>query len=129
MSYNQARTRGVGGGVGGGVRGGVGRKTEVKSKPKETKKAKETKKSTTDRLVRLNDRNETKRNNSPKKPSDRSVIKRLTKSQMDRLKEHSKMHGGMGSKHMRKMIYVMTREGKSFNQAHIIAMKFDKMKK
>ena len=125
MSYNQARTRGIGGRVG----GGVGRNTEVKSKPKETKKAKETKKSKTDRLERLNDRKETKRNNESQKSSDRSIIKRLTKAQMDRLKEHSKLHNGMGSKHMRKMIFVMTREGKSFNQAHIIAMKFDKMKK
>ena len=125
MSYNSRGNRGMSGRVGRTIRAA----TESKPKPKETKKAKETKKSKTDRLVRLNDRNETKRNNSPKKPSDRSIIKRLTKSQMDRLKEHSKMHGGMGSKHMRKMIFVMTRENRSFSEAHKIAMKFDKMKK
>jgi hypothetical protein len=125
MSYNSRGTRGVSGRVGRTIRAA----TEVKSKPKETKKAKETKKSTTDRLERLNDRKETKRNNEPKKPSDRSIIKRLTKAQLDRLKEHSKLHGGMSSRHMRKMIFVMTRENKSFSEAHKIAMKFDKMKK
>ena len=48
-------------------------------------------------------------------------FRRLSKSQMDRLKKHSKLHGGMNSKHIRKMIYVMENEGKSFAVAHKIA--------
>ena len=48
---------------------------------------------------------------------------RLTKAQMARLKEHSKLHsGGMSSPHIKKMIFVMEKEGKSFDVAHKIAV-------
>jgi len=49
------------------------------------------------------------------------VKRRLSESQMKRIKEHSKLHGGMNSKHIKKMIYVMENEGKSFAVAHKIA--------
>jgi len=49
----------------------------------------------------------------------------LTKKQMDKLKEHSKEHGGMGSKHMRLMKKLME-EGMSFAKAHREAVKEDK---
>lgn len=68
------------------------------------------------------------RNNPPKKSNNRGGLKRLTEKQLMRLKEHSKMHGGMGSKHMKKMMMVMTKEGKSFSEAHKIAVKHDKKK-
>jgi hypothetical protein len=41
---------------------------------------------------------------------------------MDKLKEHAKEHGGMGSKHMRTMKKLME-EGMSFAKAHREAMK------
>ena len=50
---------------------------------------------------------------------------KLTKSQMDKLKEHSKEHGGMNSKHMRAMKRMME-DGMSFAKAHREAMKMDK---
>jgi len=49
---------------------------------------------------------------------------KLTKSQMDKLKEHSKEHGGMNSKHMRAMKKMME-DGMSFAKAHREAMKMD----
>jgi len=121
MSYNYQASRGIGRRI---------RAEEPKPKPKAKKK--EDKKAKSTGMVRVNDRTETKRNNAPKKSKSRNgvVVKRLTKAQMDRLKEHSKLHkGGMGSKHMRKMIFVMTKEGRSFSEAHRIAVKHDKMKK
>ena len=73
------------------------------------------------------------RNMSQAKSSKRGgqgMVKRLTEAQMKRLKEHAKMHkGGMSGKHMKKMIMVMTKEGKSFSEAHKIAVKHDKAKK
>lgn len=73
-----------------------------------------------------------RRNMSQAKSSKRGgegMVKRLTEAQMKRLKEHAKMHkGGMASKHMKKMIMVMTKEGKSFSEAHKIAVKHDKAK-
>ena len=67
--------------------------------------------------------------NSPsRKSNNRGGLKRLSEAQMKKLKEHSKQHGGMGSKHMRKMMMVMTKEGKSFSEAHRIAVKHDKKK-
>lgn len=47
------------------------------------------------------------------------VIKRntITESKMKKLKEHSKKHGGMSSKHMKNMIRLM-KSGMSFTQAH-----------
>jgi len=94
-----------------------------KGKEKEEKKTKATS------MDGVNERSKTKRNNEPKKPNSGNVVKRLTKAQLDRLKSHSKMHGGMGSKHMRKMMLVMRREGRSFSEAHKIAVKHDKIKK
>ncbi len=49
---------------------------------------------------------------------------KLTKSQMDKLKEHSKEHGGMNSKHMR-MMKKMMEEGMSFSKAHREAVKME----
>ena len=49
----------------------------------------------------------------------------LTDKQMERLKKHAKEHGGMGSKHMRKMKKLME-EGMSFAKAHKMAMEEDK---
>jgi hypothetical protein len=119
MSYNQTGTRGIARRIGG--------KAEVK--PKESK-AKENKKTKAPKVDGINEGKKTKRDSGKKISNNGGKLKRLSKSQMDRLKEHSKLHkGGMGSKHIRKMIFVMTKEGKSFNQAHKIAMKFDKMKK
>ena len=82
----------------------------------------------------------TKASNAKKAGGDNSQAKsskgrkgmeqRLTDAQMKRLKEHAKMHkGGMASKHMKKMMMVMTKEGKSFSEAHKIAVKHDKAKK
>tara|TARA_R100001591_G_scaffold115746_1_gene131711 strand:- start:780 stop:1082 length:303 start_codon:yes stop_codon:yes gene_type:complete len=52
----------------------------------------------------------------------------LSKSQMDKLKEHSKKHGGMGSKHMR-MMKKMMKDGASFSKAHSETMKMEKKEK
>jgi len=49
---------------------------------------------------------------------------KLTKSQMDKLKEHSKEHGGLNSKHMRAMKRMME-DGMSFSKAHREAMKME----
>ena len=47
----------------------------------------------------------------------------LTSSQMEKLKEHAKLHkGGMRSKHMRNMVKFM-KEGMSFTKAHNKAKK------
>ena len=58
----------------------------------------------------------------------KSRAKKLTEAQNKRLMEHSKQHGGMNSKHMRKMKMVMTVEGRTFAAAHKIAMQHDKKK-
>ena len=52
--------------------------------------------------------------------------KEISESMMNRLKEHSKLHkGGMRSRHMKNMKkFIM--EGKSFNEAHKMAVKLDK---
>ncbi len=49
---------------------------------------------------------------------------KLTKSQMEKLKEHSKEHGGLNSKHMRMMKKLME-DGMSFAKAHREAMKME----
>lgn len=55
--------------------------------------------------------------------------KKISDKDMIRLKEHSKQHSGMGSKHMRNMKTFM-REGDSFRVAHNKAVKIDEnMKK
>tara|TARA_R100000654_G_scaffold50368_1_gene76545 strand:- start:1983 stop:2183 length:201 start_codon:yes stop_codon:yes gene_type:complete len=54
------------------------------------------------------------------KPKDQ-----LTEKQMEKLKEHSKLHkGGMRGKHMKNMIKFM-KEGDSFTVAHNKAKKLD----
>ena len=76
------------------------------------------------------DKKQVRRKSPPKKSESKPGVKRLTEAQMKRLKEHSKQHkGGMAGKHMKKMMMVMTKEGKSFSEAHKIAMRHDKMKK
>ncbi len=57
------------------------------------------------------------------KPKDK-----LTEKQMQKLKEHSKLHkGGMRSKHMKNMMKFM-KEGDSFTVAHNKAKELDKKK-
>tara|TARA_R100000388_G_scaffold91759_1_gene74074 strand:- start:859 stop:1137 length:279 start_codon:yes stop_codon:yes gene_type:complete len=64
-----------------------------------------------------------------KKQNELFDMKKLTKSQMDKLKEHSKLHkGGMMSKHMKNMVKFM-KQGDSFSKAHNKAVKLDKSKK
>ncbi len=54
---------------------------------------------------------------------------KLTDKQLDKLKEHSKLHkGGMNSIHMKNMKKFM-KEGDSFTKSHNKAMKIDKEKK
>lgn len=48
--------------------------------------------------------------------------KELSKKTMDKLKEHAKQHkGGMRSKHMKDMVKHM-KDGKTFSQAHTMAL-------
>ena len=93
----------------------------------------ETKKAvSSDRSSKKTDEKKTRGNNSQAKSSKgrKGMEQRLTDAQMKRLKEHAKMHkGGMASKHMKKMMMVMTKEGKSFSEAHKIAVNHDQMKK
>jgi hypothetical protein len=49
---------------------------------------------------------------------------KLTDAQMDKLKKHSKEHGGMNSKHMRAMKRMME-DGMSFAKAHREAMRME----
>jgi len=61
----------------------------------------------------------------PKMPKKKEPEKKqeLTSKQMDKLREHAKMHkGGMRSKHMRNMVKFM-KEGMSFTKAHNKAIK------
>jgi len=70
-------------------------------------------------------------NKKPKKKKEselfeKSKKKSLTKKQMDKIKEHSKLHkGGMSSKHIKNMKKFMM-EGDSFTKAHNKAKKLDK---
>ena len=51
--------------------------------------------------------------------------KEISQSMMNRLKEHSKLHkNGMKSRHMRNMKQFIM-DGKSFNEAHKMAIKLD----
>tara|TARA_R100000654_G_C2604381_1_gene115569 strand:+ start:211 stop:453 length:243 start_codon:yes stop_codon:yes gene_type:complete len=65
-----------------------------------------------------------KKMDKPNKPKMEKPKKgQLTKKQMDKLKEHSKMHkGGFRSKHMKDMVKFM-KEGDSFTKAHNKAVK------
>ncbi len=55
--------------------------------------------------------------------------KDLSPAMLKKLKEHSKLHkGGMGSKHIRKMI-IYIKEGNSFNKAHDLTVEFEKKNK
>jgi len=49
----------------------------------------------------------------------------LSDAQMTKLKEHSKQHGGMSSKHMRMMVKLM-KEGMSFSKAHNKTVEMEK---
>jgi len=61
------------------------------------------------------------------KPKMIKKVSGLTEKQMDKLREHSKLHkGGMRSKHMRNMVKFM-KAGDSFTKAHNKAKKLDKM--
>ena len=57
-----------------------------------------------------------------------SMKKEISKKDMDRLREHSKLHkGGMNSKHIKDMIKFM-KMGMSFSAAHNKAVKGEKKK-
>ena len=65
-----------------------------------------------------------------RKLTNKAIVKKpktLTENQMNKLKKHSKMHGGMNSKHMKNMKAAMLK-GMSFNKAHLEAVKLDKTK-
>ena len=68
----------------------------------------------------------------PRKKTQKELFKKddkLSPAMLKKLKEHSKMHkGGMGSKHIRKMI-IFIKEGNSFNKAHDLTVEFEKKKK
>jgi len=49
----------------------------------------------------------------------------LSEAQMNKLKEHSKKHGGMSSRHMKMMVKLM-KEGMSFSKAHNKTVEMEK---
>lgn len=57
--------------------------------------------------------------------SSQSKKAEISESNMKKLKEHSKMHGGMKSKHILNMKRFL-KEGDSFSVAHKKAVKLDK---
>jgi transposase len=62
-------------------------------------------------------------NSGNKKKPMKNNSKKLTDKQMEKLREHSKLHpNGMRGKHMRNMVKFM-KEGMSFNKAHSKAVK------
>ena len=66
-----------------------------------------------------------------RKPSKMSFFEsvKISKEDMKKLKEHSKLHkGGMDSKHMKNMKKLM-KQGKTFSQAHKEAKILDKKRK
>tara|TARA_R110002110_G_scaffold388306_1_gene600428 strand:+ start:177 stop:443 length:267 start_codon:yes stop_codon:yes gene_type:complete len=66
-----------------------------------------------------------------RKPSKMSFFEsvKISKEDMKKLKEHSKLHkGGMDSKHMKNMKKIM-KQGKTFSQAHKEANILDKKRK
>ena len=66
-----------------------------------------------------------------RKPSKMSFFEtlKISKEDMKKLKEHSKLHkGGMDSKHMKNMKKFM-KQGKTFSQAHKAASILDKKRK
>ena len=66
-----------------------------------------------------------------RKPSKMSFFEplKISKEDMKKLKEHSKLHkGGMDSKHMKNMKKIM-KQGKTFSQAHKEAKILDKKRK
>ena len=68
-------------------------------------------------------------NNSKKKVVNKKVVNKkvgeISESNMKKLKEHSKMHKGMKSKHMLNMIKFM-KAGDSFSKAHMKSKALDK---
>ena len=69
---------------------------------------------------------EKKKTMNSKKPMKKS--NKLTDKQMEKLKEHSKLHkGGLRSNHIKNMKKFML-EGDSFSKAHSKALKLDKKK-
>jgi len=75
-------------------------------------------------------------NNSNKKDKKKIVKKNkkgqakqteISEANMKKLKEHSKLHNGMSSKHIKNMVKFM-KEGNSFSMAHKKAVKLDAKK-
>ena len=68
-------------------------------------------------------------NNSNKKDKKKIVKKtkkgEISEANMKKLKEHSKLHNGMSSKHIKNMVKFM-KEGDTFSMAHKKAVKLDK---
>ena len=59
------------------------------------------------------------------KNSPMGVSKKLSEKQIERIKEHSKLHkGGMNSKHIKNMVKLM-KKGDTFSTAHTKAKKMD----
>ena len=80
----------------------------------------------------MNIKREKPKKKTPKKKQSelfKKDKKELSPAMLKKLKEHSKMHkGGMGSKHIRKMI-IFIKEGNSFNKAHDLTVEFEKKNK
>jgi hypothetical protein len=83
----------------------------------------------------MNIKKEKAKRKSPKKSQsqlfkmDKKNKSGLSTAILKKLKEHSKLHkGGMGSKHIRKMI-IFIKEGNSFNKAHDLTVAFEKKNK
>jgi len=79
------------------------------------------------------DKKKVEKEKKPRKKTQKELFEKkktkLTKAQMDKLKEHSKMHkGGFRSYHMMNMMRFM-KEGMTFTQAHNKAVKLDKERK
>ena len=78
------------------------------------------------------DKKEKTKKKTPKKSQSQLFDKKkkdLSPAMLKKLKEHSKLHkGGMGSKHIRKMI-IFIKEGNSFSKAHDLTIEFEKKQK
>ena len=80
----------------------------------------------------IKEKKEKRKRKTPKKTQSQLFGKDkndLSPAMLKKLKEHSKLHkGGMGSKHIRKMI-IFIKEGNSFNKAHDLTVEFEKKQK
>ena len=78
------------------------------------------------------EKKEKRKRKTPKKTQSQlfgKEKKELSPAMLKKLKEHSELHkGGMGSKHIRKMI-IYIKEGNSFNKAHDLTIEFEKKQK